>query len=287
MLPAMRLADQLAAFPLLSAALPAPHSAHVPAASIAYRRAGAKPGAPVLVLLHGIGSTSASWLRQLQVLPAQVTVLAWNAPGYPGSSSLADESPTADHYAARVWAWLDALQIEKLTLVGHSLGALMAAAATRAAPQRVERLFLLSPAAGYGLAAAEVRASKLRDRLHALDKLGPQGMADKRGAALLSPQADAEQVAFSKDVMAQIDPPGYAQAARMLSNGRLVEDLAHITCPIQVASGSLDSITPPAACRLVADAARTPLIDLGPVGHACPLEAADQVNALLGGGARA
>ena len=241
----------------------------------------------MLVLLHGIGSASASWLRQLQVLQAQFTVLAWNAPGYTGSSRLPDESPTADDYAARVWAWLDALQVERITLVGHSLGALMAAAATRAEPQRVERLFLLSPASGYGLAEAEVRASKLRDRLHALDTLGPQGIADKRGAAMLSPQADAEQVAFIKEVMAQIDPLGYAQAARMLSNGRLLEDLAHITCPIRVASGNLDAITTPAACRLVADAARTPLIDLGPVGHACSLEAGDQVNALLSGGARA
>ena len=86
---------------------------------------------------------------------------------------------------------------------------------------------------------------------------------------------------FIKEVMAQIDPLGYAQAARMLSYGRLVEDFAHITCPIRVASGSLDTITPPAACRLVADAARTALLDLGPVGHACTLEAADQVNALL------
>lgn len=270
----MTLTGQLAAFPQ--------RVAETPLGRVSYRRAGS--GAP-LVLLHGIGSGSGSWLRQLQGLSGHHAVLAWNAPGYGDSTHLPQEAPAAADYAARVWAWLDALGIGQVHLVGHSLGALMAGTAARLAPARVARLTLLAPAGGYGRAEAEVRAAKLRDRLANLDTLGPAGMAEKRGAAMLSPQAGTEEIAFIKDIMTQVNPTGYAQAARMLCNGDLAGDLAALSCPVVVASGSMDGITPPAACRAVAAAARTALLDLGPVGHACPLEAAAAVNHLLDEGA--
>ena len=290
----LSLADQLAAYPLLYA--------ETPPGRIAYRRSGDRPASgpanrsgsrsgtgsagslPPLVLLHGIGSASASWLRQLDNLSSQSTVLAWNAPGYSESAPLPMDSPAAADYATRMWAWLDALGIGKITLAGHSLGALMAGAATRIAPQRVERLFLFSPAGGYGNAEASVRATKLQERLTNLDTLGPRGMAEKRGAAMLSSTASADEIAFIKSVMAEIDPAGYTQAVRMLMHGDLAADLALVNCPVIVASGSADTITPPAACQAVAAAACTPWIDLGPVGHACPLEAAATINRLLRGG---
>ncbi len=277
----MTLAGQLLAYPLLEA--------ETPGGRISYRRAAPTPvrQGPAMVLLHGIGSASASWLRQLQFLGREHLVLAWDAPGYGGSSNLPIEAPVAADYAGRLWAWLDVLGVERAILVGHSLGALMAAAATRGAPARVSRLILLAPATGYGAASAELRESKLRDRLNLLDTLGPQGIADKRGAAMLSATASAEQVAYIKGVMARIEPHGYAQAARMLSGGNLAADLAAIACPIIVASGNADVITPPAGCQAAAQAARTPWIDLGAVGHACPLEAADMINQLLAAAATA
>ena len=268
----MTLAEQLAAYPLLHA--------ETPLGRIAYRRSGG--GAP-LVLLHGIGSASASWLRQLQSLSDRFTVLAWNAPGYSKSTSLPMAAPAAADYAARMWAWLDTLDLTKVTLAGHSLGALMAGAAMRIAPQRVERLFLFSPAGGYGRAETAVRESKLRERLTNLQTLGPAGMAEKRGAAMLSSTASAEEIVFTKSVMAEIDPSGYTQAVHMLINGDLAADLAHASCPITIASGSADTITPPAACQAVAATAHTPWIDLGAVGHACPLEASAAVNRILNG----
>jgi pimeloyl-ACP methyl ester carboxylesterase len=267
---------ELGAFPLVDVA--------TASGAISYRRAApAQPvaGALPLVLLHGIGSASASWIRQLQRFGGEREVLAWNAPGYPGSAALPMAEPAAADYARAVWAWLDALGLDRVTLVGHSLGCLMAGAAIRIAPQRVARVVLLAPASGYGAADPEVRATKLRDRLHALETLGPAGMADKRGAAMLSPGASAEQIAFIKSVMAQVEPHGYAQAARMLSGGNLAADAAGITCPVTVASGNADTITPSAGCQRIAAAAGTPWIDLGAVGHACPLEASERVNALI------
>lgn len=251
-----------------------------PGGAIAYRRAGQ---GPVRVLLHGIGSASGSWLRQLEALKAAHTVLAWEAPGYGGSEPLPMDQPQAQDYGRRVWQWLDALDLPAapLTLVGHSLGALMAAAAAGQRPERVQRLVLLSPALGYGQAEPALRESKLADRLANLRELGPQGMADKRGAAMLSPTADPALVAYVKQLMAQIDPAGYTQAARMLAGADLAGLLGAWRGPLLVASGAADTITPAPACEALARQAGAPYVSLGPVGHACALEAADLINRLL------
>jgi pimeloyl-ACP methyl ester carboxylesterase len=68
----------------------------------------------------------------------------------------------------------------------------------------------------------------------------------------------------------------------MLGQGNLRQDLQTVACPVSVASGEADTVTPPANCDAVAQDAAAKRISLGPVGHACPLEAAEAVNALLG-----
>ena len=254
--------------------------------AIGYRQAGVLAGTR-LVLLHGMGSGSASWAAQLAAVKTdQPGLLAWDAPGYGESDglSLSDDAwPTATRYAERLWAWLYALGLtQPLTLVGHSLGALMAVRAAVLQPQRVAALVLLAPAQGHARLEPAQRERLLHDRLAALVNLGPAGMAQQRGAAMLTPDAPAEILTAVQTVMAQVQPRGYTHAARMLAGGDLLTDLAQVHCPVQVASGSADRITPPAGCRQVAEAAGVAWTDLGPVGHACPLQGGAAVNALLG-----
>ncbi|RAF14428.1 alpha/beta fold hydrolase, partial [Burkholderia multivorans] len=77
------------------------------------RRRAALP----VVLLHGIGSGAASWVRQLDALGASRRVLAWDAPGYGASTPVHGASPSAVDYAASLDAWLDALGIARCVLV--------------------------------------------------------------------------------------------------------------------------------------------------------------------------
>ena len=241
------------------------------------------------VLLHGIGSGSASWAQQLAAVAdtSALRVLAWDAPGYASSSPLVPAEPTAADYARRLWAWLDALGCDApITLVGHSLGALMATSAAALQPGRIARLVLLSPARGYALAPPAERKRRLTERLDNLRQLGPTGMAQARAAAMLAPGADPALVAHVRETMAQIIPAGYTQASHMLADGDIAADLARFraasNAPIAVACGSADAITPPKGCAAVAAQAGVDLIDLGPVGHICALEAPEAVNSLLG-----
>ena len=237
------------------------------------------------VLLHGIGSSSASWVAQLCAAEgsADLHLLAWEAPGYGESTPVAPASPVAADYAVRLWSLLDALDVHTpVVLVGHSLGCLIAASAAVLQPTRVQRLLLLSPARGYGDAPTAEREEKLQSRLAMLQRMGPEGMAAARASAMLSPTATPEQIEAVRQTMSQVRVPGYIQASHLLANGVLGRDLAQLHCPVDVASGEADTITPPADCQRVALQVGVAWQNLGSVGHACPLQAPDAVNALLG-----
>jgi pimeloyl-ACP methyl ester carboxylesterase len=126
------------------------------------------------------------------------------------------------------------------------------------------------------------RERVVQGRLSNLQQLGPHGMALARAAAMLSPGAAPALQEAVRETMAQIDPAGYAQAVQMLGLACLAQDLKNLNSPVLVASGEADTVTPPALCDAVAQHAAAKRIGLGPVGHACPLEAPDAVNQLLG-----
>lgn len=260
-------------------------SVNTPVGRVQYRQAGQPHATRTWVLLHGIGSGSASWLKQLEAAataPNKAHVLAWEAPGYGHSQAVQAEQPKATDYALHLWAWLDSLNlVQPITLVGHSLGALMAASTAIAQPARVQKLILLSPAQGYGASSAEVRDQKRDDRLQNLATLGPNGMATKRGRAMLSPNASDAQIAFIQQIMAQVQVHGYTQATHLLAWGDLLTDLKQWAGPLTVASGRADTITPMSNCQKLAQACHVPWHDLGDIGHACALEGASAVNALL------
>jgi pimeloyl-ACP methyl ester carboxylesterase len=275
----MSLLEQLERMPTLGVALPWQ-------GFVRYRASGTelKKGVIPTVLLHGIGSGSGSWLCQLQDQQLGA-VLAWDAPGYADSSALKSAEPEASDYARVMWAWLDTLDITQVHLVGHSLGCIMAASAARLQASRVKALTLLAPAQGYGPASAEVQQKKRDERNQAVALLGMQKMAEQRAPRLLSKQARAEHLALATDMMSRLNPGGYAQATHMLSLADIRADLAAFRSvskvPIQVACGDEDVITPPEACRDLAQWLHAPYTSLPGAGHLCAIEAAQALQSLL------
>jgi pimeloyl-ACP methyl ester carboxylesterase len=239
--------------------------------SISYRMA--KPAkqneqeAYPLVLLHGIGSGAASWVQLLETLCTKRAVYAWDAPGYGLSTESAQFSPNAHDYAQALIAWLDALNLQRVILAGHSLGAIMAGSAAVAAPNRIAAMLLLSPAAGYGNAPIEVRNEKRDSRLALLNQLGPAGLAEKRSASMLSSHASADAFEWVRWNMARIRPTGYAKATLLLANTDLVGLIKDFHGSINVSVGADDVITPPSACQLIAQAAKTDLKIIPRAGH--------------------
>ena len=237
--------------------------------------AGLRPGdaqPPPLVLLHGIGSCAASWQALLPMLAAGRRVLAWDAPGYAASAQLPMDHPQAADYAHAAWAWLAAAQVHAPILLGHSLGALMAAAMAAGGQYPITALLLASPAQGYATAQASVRDAKVQERLSALRQLGVAGLARERSARLCAPGAAAATVARVADNMRQITERGYAQAAWMLAHDHIDAHLHQAPPPLAVLCGERDVVTPAEPSRLLAGRHRAPFRLLAGVGHACYVE---------------
>jgi pimeloyl-ACP methyl ester carboxylesterase len=241
--------------------------------AISYREAGA---GQALVLLHGIGSSSASWLFQLEGLKGH-RLIAWDAPGYGNSDFLESKQPRAAEYADALHGFLERLLLKDVVLVGNSLGCLMATAYAAVHPERVRSMLLLGPAAGHG-----GDKKKLEERLKQLDDLGPEGLAEKRSPTLVaasSPPIALELVRWSQR---RIRPDGYRQAAHCLANGRLADDARQFRKKALVACGTEDVITPEAGCRAIAAAfPKAEYRSLAGLGHAPHVEDPAKINAMI------
>jgi pimeloyl-ACP methyl ester carboxylesterase len=241
---------------------------------ISYRETGA---GQALVLLHGIGSSSASWLNQLEGLKGY-RLIAWDAPGYGTSDFLKTETPKAADYADALHGFLDRLLLKDVVLVGNSLGCLMAGAYAAAHPERVRSMILLSPAAGH--AGDE---SKQRERLEQFQALGPEGLAEKRSPTLVGRHSPREAVELMAWTQRRLRPRGYLQAVHCLTHGRLADDARRFPKKVLVACGSEDRVTPEAGCKAVAAAyPRAEYRSLAGVGHVPHIETPQAVNSLVG-----
>ena len=230
---------------------------------------------PVIVLLHGISSGAASWLPCASLLAAGARVIAWDAPGYGDSTPLPMPAPTARDYAARLEQLLAALQVRPDLIVGHSLGALMAAGyAAQAAPDMQPASFLLlSPALGHGAPGNEAKSREVSaQRLEALDTLGVDGLAQRGPTRLLSPAATPDAQAWVRWNMRRLHPDGYRQAVALLCGDDIDEYLADASRPVDVGCGAQDVVTTPAASSALAGRCQFPFHLIADAGHACYIE---------------
>jgi pimeloyl-ACP methyl ester carboxylesterase len=256
------------------------------AAGLSYLACAGGGEAPI-VLLHGIGSNAQSFGPLMRGLATRHPVLAWDAPGYGASQPLAVAWPDASDYAAALNRLLDALAMPRCVLVGHSLGALIAARFAVASPQRIAALVLISPALGYGADKGAALPPAVASRIEELDRLGAEKFATARAPGLLAdPAARPDALRAVETAMAAVRRPGYDQAARLLAGGRLLDDAAAIDVPTAVVVGAQDRITPPANARRLYDALRGPsrrhaYREIADAGHAVCQEQPAEVARII------
>jgi pimeloyl-ACP methyl ester carboxylesterase len=101
--------------------------------------------APPLVLLHGYMATSTMWSPNITAFSKDYRVYALDVMGQPGKSIPADPICNAADFVSWLTATLDALHLDRVSLVGMSFGGWLALNYAIAVPQRVRKLVLLSP----------------------------------------------------------------------------------------------------------------------------------------------
>jgi len=105
-----------------------------------YRSAGR---GPVVVLVHGITSTSATWANVLPYLAERFTVIAPDLLGH-GESAKPRGDYSLGAYASGIRDLMIALGHERATFVGHSLGGGVAMQLAYLFPEHCDRLVLVS-----------------------------------------------------------------------------------------------------------------------------------------------
>ncbi|CAH4975364.1 alpha/beta fold hydrolase [Klebsiella oxytoca] len=231
-----------------------------------------------LTLLHGISSGAASWHKQM-ALPGY-RVLAWDMPGYGESPMLATARADAGAYADALARMLDRAGMQKTVLLGHSLGALVAAAFAARYPQRVRYLVLADVAQGYGQAEAAQREKVWQGRQQQM-ALGGEAMAEGRAAKLLRAGAREADVATVAAGMRRLRSEGYLAAAWMLAHDDIHRWLAGYRGRFAVWCGEQDAITQPELVQGVALRYGMPYLAIPQAGHASYLDNATFFNQQL------
>ncbi|MFH1812420.1 MAG: alpha/beta hydrolase [Pseudomonadota bacterium] len=101
--------------------------------------------APALLLLHGFMVSSATYETLQKHLATRYRVIALDAPGH-GQSSRPCRELDAVYQARVTLGVLDALGVDRVVIVGQSMGAMTGLALAARAPRRVRHLIAINPA---------------------------------------------------------------------------------------------------------------------------------------------
>lgn len=244
---------------------------------LAWREAGS--GEP-LIFLHGLGGTRTAWGPQLRGLSDRYCCIAWDMPGYGDSSPIKPLKYPA--IARRVVDLLDALGIEKGTLIGLSFGGMHALHTALEFPERVARLVLADSSPAFGMDGTS-REGWIKDRLDPIDAGGtPADAADAIVDAITHVRLEGIVRDETVGSFSQISPAGFRAAVMCLPDNDVRARLAEIEQPTLVLVGEHDEETPLSYSQLLADGIPNASLRVLPgAGHLTPAEVPDLFNAAV------
>ena len=207
-------------------------------------------------------------------------VIGWDSPGYGGSDDPPPANPLAADYAKALVGFLNALSLDQVDLIGHSMGAIVAGCFAGLHAKRVRRLILSGARAGASRRGAA--ASGYDQRLEELKTLSPEEFGTRRAEGMVAAGADAAVRERTARIAAEARLSGYEAACHMLSHSDNTEALRQLPMQTLIVGGAEDRIAPPEEARhllsLIPDAK---LVLIDGAGHAPYAERSDQYNAAI------
>jgi 3-oxoadipate enol-lactonase len=235
---------------------------------------------PVALLVHGFPLDATMWLDQLALLSGVRRCVAVDLRGFGRSDPALDEILTMERHADDLAAFLDALGVETVDLVGLSMGGYVALAFAQLHPARLRTLALVdtrSEADG-----AEARAGRDETGRRLLTH-GRPDLADRMEPALLAPAAAPPVRARIRTMIESIRYETVLGALEgMKQRPDRTSTLRRIDVPVAVITGEHDAITPPQGARAMAAAiSGATYTEIAGAGHMSPMESPDAVAGAL------
>jgi len=254
-----------------------PREIEVSGRHLRYLEIGEGEGAPVL-LLHGFGGDLNTWMFTQPALAEGQRVIALDLPGHGGSAKEIDVGD-GDSLTDAVDDALSALGIERVHLVGHSMGGAIVALLALRQPERVSSLTLIS-SAGLGpeingpFIEGFVKVGRRREAIEILNLL-------VYDSGLVSRTMVEEVLRYKRldgvsAALARIAEAWFASGRQLLD---VKERITALAMPVQVIWGREDRIIP--VTHAEALASRFPVHIIEQAGHLPHMEKAGEANRLV------
>ncbi len=243
---------------------------------MAYRDEG---GGEPLLLVHGFPLSSAMWEPQIAALASSRRVIAPDLRGL-GATELGDAEVSMDQYADDLAALLDRLGLERVTLIGLSMGGYISFAFLRRHYERVAALVLADtrpqPDTEEGRQGRHKNAQLAEEQ-------GPGAIADVMLPKLFAPSAPQALRDETRRIIEANDRRGIAAALRaMAARPDSTPLLPTIAVPTLIIVGAEDALTPPDDSRSMRDAIpNSRLTEIRNAGHMSNLEQPNAFNAAI------
>jgi pimeloyl-ACP methyl ester carboxylesterase len=246
---------------------------------------------PVVLLLHGLGTSLVTWSRNIEPLAAAgFTVLAPDLPGHGDSDKPAHLSYDPVDGARLIHQFLQSLGVARVSLVGNSAGGLVVGLFALSHPENVDRLVLVA-SGGLG------RRVSWFLRVFSLPVLGELLYQPQLQNVDISKRIFYQAPPFLDEIMAEMYRvralPGVRRAGLrairssinflgLRQNRYILPRLKQLPVPLLTVWGREDNIIPVSHARLVREELPHSLVRIMPqCGHWPHMEKAEQFNDLL------
>ncbi len=224
---------------------------------------------PPVVFIHGLGGTANVWHGTMQAMQAHHHVSALDLRGHGRSAGKGKFS--IDGWAADVAKFIKHLELPAVTLVGHSLGSLVAQHVAWRSPDLVDQLVLVGGISFFQPPTADA----YRDRATLVEKEGLDGIANDWLTGAVAPQSHATMaggIGLLREMFLRNDPIMYAKSCQALAAiPKIRRD--EIGQPTLIVTGTHDRSTPLAmAQELQSDIPVATVKVIADAGHWVPVE---------------
>jgi 3-oxoadipate enol-lactonase len=237
---------------------------------------------PTVLMLHGIGGGHLAFAPQVETLASSgYRAVAWDMPGYGHSAPI--EPYNFKGLAQSCIALIESLQCADLTLLGHSMGGMVAQEVMARRPELVNKLVLCGTSPSFGKPDGDWQREFIAQRTAPLDAgQSMTQLAEALVPQMVGPGALPEGVRLATVCMSQVPASTYRRALEALVSFDRRTNLTQIRVPTLVISGEHDRNAPPAVMKKMADAIPNgTYLEMRGVGHLQNLEAPDDFDGML------